>query len=142
VRKFDKIIFLFQAFLYNGRFVWRSIFMHHATTWNHGDMLVIDGFWNISLIYEGLGIYRFNLWYSNLNCGTLIGKEKLHTFPFWRSWCLNYAKSSTSFGWPYFVMHLSLGLIKVKPRLIASHYICERWIVVFRELFQQMLGNS
>jgi hypothetical protein len=36
----------------------------------------------------------------------------------------------TSFGCPYFVMYLSLGLIKVNPRLIASDDICDRSIVV------------
>ena len=47
-----------------------------------------------------------------------------------------------SFGCPYFVLYLSLGLVKVNPRLIASDDICERSIVVFRELFQHLFCDS
>jgi hypothetical protein len=39
-------------------------------------------------------------------------------------------------------MYLSLWLIKVNPRFIASDDICERSIVVFMELFQQLFGDS
>jgi hypothetical protein len=53
-----------------------------------------------------------------------------------------YAISFTSFGCPYFVVSLLLGLIKVNPCLIASDDFCERSIVVFRELFQQLFGDS
>jgi hypothetical protein len=52
------------------------------------------------------------------------------------------ARSLTSFVCLYFVMYLSLGLIKVNQRLAASDDTCERPIVVFRELFQQLFGNS
>jgi hypothetical protein len=41
----------------------------------------------------------------------------------------------------YFVIYVLLGLIKVNQCLIASHDICERSIVVFRELFQQLFGD-
>ena len=37
---------------------------------------------------------------------------------------------------------ISLGLVKVNPRLIANDDICERSIVVFRELFQQLFCDS
>ena len=37
---------------------------------------------------------------------------------------------------------ISLGLVKVKPRLIASDDICERSIVVFRVPFQQLFWDS
>ena len=36
----------------------------------------------------------------------------------------------------------SLRLLKVNPRLIASDDICERSIVVFRELFEQLFCYS
>ena len=53
-----------------------------------------------------------------------------------------YARSFASFGCPYFILYLSLGLVKVNPCLIASDDICERSIVVFRELFQQLFCDS
>jgi hypothetical protein len=46
----------------------------------------------------------------------------------------------TSFGRPYFVMNLSLGLIKW-THVWDSDDHCKRSIVVFRELFQQLFGD-
>ena len=80
---------------------------------------------------------RFTLWYGNLNSRTLIYKENYIHYHFDAHGAFCYAMSFASFGCPYFVLYLSLGLVKVNPRLIASDYICERSIVVFRELFQQ-----
>ena len=42
----------------------------------------------------------------------------------------------------YFVLYLSIGLVKVNPCLIASNDICERSIVAVRELFQQLFCDS
>jgi hypothetical protein len=88
------------------------------------------------IAFVNLGIYRFTLYlYGNLNRRTLIGKEKyIHDLSdVHDEFC--YAGSLTYFDWPYFVMYLSLGLINVKTRLIAGDDICERSIVVFRELY-------
>jgi hypothetical protein len=51
---------------------------------------------------------------------------------------LCYARSLTSFGCINLVVYLSLGLMKVKPHLIAIDDICEGSIVVLRELFQHL----
>ena len=88
------------------------------------------------------GIYRFTLWYGNLNGMTLICKEYYIHYLFDIHGAFCYARSFASFGCPYFVRYLSLGLVKVNPRLIASDDICERSIVVFRELFQQLFCDS
>ena len=88
------------------------------------------------------GIYRFALWYSNLNSRTLICKEKYIHYLFYAHGACCYARSFVSFGCPYFVLYLSLGLVKVDPRLIACDDICERSIVVFMELFQQLFCDS
>ena len=90
------------------------------------------------------GIYRFTLWYGNLNSRALICKENyIHVhYLFDAHGAFRYARSFASFSCPYFVRYLSLGLIKVNPRLIASDDICERSIVVFRELFQQLFCDS
>ena len=39
-------------------------------------------------------------------------------------------------------LYLSPGLVKVNPRLITSDDVCERSIVVFRELFQLLFCDS
>ena len=88
------------------------------------------------------GIYRFTLWYDNLNSRTLICKENYIYYLFDAHGAFCYARSFASFGCPYFVLYFSLGLVKVNPRLIASDDICERSIVVFRELFQQLFCDS
>ena len=88
------------------------------------------------------GIYRFTLWYGNLNSRTLIYEENYIPYLFYAHGAFCYAWSFASFGSPYFVLYLSLGLKKVNPRLIASDDICERSIVIFRELFQQLFGDS
>ena len=91
---------------------------------------------NISLIY------RFTLWYGNLNSKSLICKENNIHYLYGAHGAFCYARSFASFCCPYFVLYLSLGLIKVNPRLIANDDICERSIVVFRELFQQLFYDS
>jgi hypothetical protein len=58
----------------------------HATTWHHGDQLLVDGFF-LNFIYN-IGIYRFTFWHSNLNSRTWLVKTMIHTWPFWRSWCV------------------------------------------------------
>jgi hypothetical protein len=84
--------------------------------------------------FEKLGIYRFTLWNGNLNSRTLIGNY-IHDL-FHAHGAFRYARSLTSLSCQYFVM------LKVNPCLIASDDICERSIVVFRELFQQLFGDS
>ena len=88
------------------------------------------------------GIYRVTLWYGNLNSRTLICKENYIHYLFDAHGAFCYARSFASFGCLYFVLHLSLGLVKVNPRLIASDDICQRSIVVFRELSQQLFCDS
>ena len=88
------------------------------------------------------GIYRFTLWYSNLNSRPLICKENYIHYLLDAHGAFCYERSFASFGCPYFVLYLLLGLVKVNPRLIASNDICERLIVVFRELFQQLFCDS
>ena len=88
------------------------------------------------------GIYRFTLKCGNLNSRTLICKENYIHYLFDSHGAFCYARSFASSGCPYFVLYLSLGLVKVNPRLIASDDICKRSIVVFRELFQQMFCDS
>ena len=88
------------------------------------------------------GIYRVTLWYGNLNSRTLICKENYIHYLLDAHGTFCYERSLASFGCPYFVLYLSLGLVKVNPRLIASDDICERSIVVFRELFQQLFCVS
>ena len=85
------------------------------------------------------GIYRFTIWYDNLNSRTLICKENYIHYLFDAHGAFCYARYFASFG---FVLYLSLGLVKVNPSLIASDDICERSIVVFRELFQQLFCDS
>jgi hypothetical protein len=94
------------------------------------------------IAFVKLGIYRFILWYDNLNSRTLISKEnyKHDLYDVHGAFC--YARSLTFFACPYFVMYLLLGLIKVNLRLRASDDICERSIVVLRELFKQLFGDS
>ena len=87
-------------------------------------------------------IYRFTLWYGNLNSRTLICKENYINLLFDAHGAFCYARSFASFGCPYVVLYLSLGLLKVNPCLVASDDICERLIVVFRELFQQLFCDS
>ena len=94
------------------------------------------------LAFVKLGIYRFTLWYGNLNSRTLICEENYIHYFFDAHGAFFYARSLASFGCPYFVLYLSLGLIKVNPRLIDSDDICERSIAVFRELFQQLFCDS
>ena len=53
-----------------------------------------------------------------------------------------YARSFAAFGCPYFILYLSLGLVKLNPCLIASNDVCERSIVVFRELFHKLFCDS
>ena len=77
------------------------------------------------------GIYRFTLWYGNLNSRTLICKENYIHYLSDAHGAFCYARSFASFGCPNFVLYLSL-------RLIGNDDICERSIVVFRELFQQL----
>jgi hypothetical protein len=62
----------------------------------------------------------------------LVKKITYMTFLAHGAFC--YARSVNSFGCPYFVMYLSLWLIKVNPRLIASGYISKRSIVEFSEM--------
>ena len=88
------------------------------------------------------GIYIFTLWYGNLNSRTLICKENYIHYLFGAHGVFCYARSFASFRCPYFVLYLSLGLVKVNPHLMASDNICERLIVVFRELFQQLFCDS
>ena len=88
------------------------------------------------------GIYRITLWYGNLNSRTLISEENYIHYLFEAHGALCCARSFASFGCPYFVLYLSLGLVKVNPCLIASDDIWERSIVVFRELFQQLFCDS
>ena len=90
------------------------------------------------------GIYRFTLWYGNLNGRTLICKENyMYIYYLFDAHCVFcYARSFTSFGCQNFILYLSLALVKVNPRLIASDDICERSVVVFRELFQHLFCNS
>ena len=88
------------------------------------------------------GIYRFTLWYGNLNSRTLICKENYINYLFDAHGAFCYARFFASFDCPSFVLYLLLGLVKVNPRLIASDDICERSIVVFRELFQQLFCDS
>jgi hypothetical protein len=87
------------------------------------------------LAFVKLRIYRFSLWCGNLNSRTLIGKENYIHDLFDAHGAFCYARSLTSFGCPYFVIYLS-------PRLMASDDICERWIIVFTELFQRLFGDS
>ena len=88
------------------------------------------------------GNYRFTLWYGNPNSRTLICKENYIHYLFDAHGSFCYARSFAYFGCPYFVLYLSLALVKVNPRLIASDDICERSIVVFRKLFQQLFCDS
>ena len=88
------------------------------------------------------GIYRLTLWYGNLNSRTLICKENYIHYLFDAHSAFCYARFFASFGCPYFVLYLSLGLVKMNLRLIASDDICERSTVVFRELFQQLFCDS
>ena len=88
------------------------------------------------------GIYKFTLSYGNLNSRTLICKENYIHDVFDAHGAFCYARSFASFGCPYFVLYLSLGLVKVNPRLIDSDDICGRPIVVFRELFQKLFCDS
>ena len=85
---------------------------------------------------------RFTLWYGNLNSRTLICKENYIQYHFDAHGAFCYARSFASFGYPYFVICISLGLVKVDPRLVASDDICERSIVIFRELFQKLFCDS
>ena len=95
--------------------------------------MLVDGLRNISLIYEGLclcqfmkdfafvkpGIYRFTLWYGNLNSRTLVCKENYIHYLFDAHSAFCCARSFASFGCPYYVLYLSRGFI-------ASDDICKR----------------
>ena len=88
------------------------------------------------------GIYRFTLWYGNLNSRTLVCKENYIHYLFAAHGAFCCARSFASFGCPYFVLYLSLGLVKVNSRLIAGDDIYERSIVLLRELFQPLFCDS
>jgi hypothetical protein len=94
------------------------------------------------LAFVKLGIYRYTLWYGNMNSRTLIGKENYIHDLLGAHGAFCFARSLTSIRCPYFVIYLLLGLMKVRTCLIACDDICERAIVVFRELFQQLFGDS
>ena len=85
---------------------------------------------------------RFTFWYGNLRSRTLISKENYIHYHFDAHGVFCYARSFASFGCPFFVLYLSLGLVKLNQRLIASDDICEISIVVFRELFLQLFCDS
>ena len=116
---------------------------NNLTPWK---LIAGDGLRNISLIYEGhclcktwhLQIYSLVRQYSR----TLICKENYIHYLIDAHGAFCYARSFASFGCPYFGLYLSLGLVKVNPRLIACDDICERSIVVFMELFQRLLCDS
>jgi hypothetical protein len=76
-----------------------------------------------------------------LNSRNLIGKENYIHDLFDAHGTICYARSLTSCGSQYFDVFPSLCLINVNPRLIASDENCERFIVVFTELFQQLLED-
>jgi hypothetical protein len=83
----------------------------NGTTWRYGDQMLVNSFWNMK-----------NCMFNELLCTnlpplvreSLIGKEHyilVHDlFDAHGVFC--YARSLTSFGLPYFVMSLLLGLIK------------------------------
>jgi hypothetical protein len=94
------------------------------------------------LAFIKLGIYRFTLWYGNLNSRTLIGKENYIPDLFDAHGAFCYARYLTFIGCLYVLTILLFGgLINENPRLIAGD-ICERSIVVFREPFQHLFGDS
>lgn len=120
----------------------------HARTWHHGEQLLIDGFRNISLVYEepcllktwNLQIYLFGtaIWIAE---PWFVQKITLHYFSR-LSWCVLLCLCGflrmpifcfVSFAWAH--------KNEVTSNNIGND-ICEGSIVVFRKLFQQLFGDS